>query len=177
MTTRRPAAHRPLALPLLLSTLLAAACGDGNVEVERPGEPPTDTMVAGIYVLRSVDGEARPAVVFDGDVSLEEGTFRLRAVATDGVLELVPGGGYRERIRHAVTVDWLPAPAGLWNDQGGWVALGERVSFASAVLQNVRFDGVRGPGRLELARDYLGEGRTAVYRFEKGMIAFRAGGG
>lgn len=155
---------------ILLALILLAAvvsCSD----TAGPGEPAAGTP-AGIHVLETANAAPLPAVVFDGHVSDQEGGFHLRVVAIEGVLELKANGRYEHTMRHHVYIDGVLSAQPRWTDRGPWVAGATSVSFASDYIEDVAFTGTRGPDRLDISQDHVGEGVPAQYRYVKGVIAF-----
>ena len=77
-----------------------------------------------------------------------------------------------ERITHTAYVDGLPIPDLRWDDRGRYHVGSAAIRFESEWIQDHRFDATRRNGRLETLRDIVGEGQPALYRCEKGVIAF-----
>lgn len=154
MTRMGTAIARPLVAGALL---VGAACG-GNAPAE--AETPLGT-----YTLASAEGAGLPAVVFDSHVDDGAAGFHFRAEAEQGTLTLAAGGRYTHHVRHSRSYDGrMDAPLNL-TDRGTWTVAGTSLHLSSEAVQNLEYDGTISNGTVTLTHDYLGEGRTAEYRF------------
>lgn len=143
-----------LSLPALLCL---PACED---------EPVAPTPAAERYSLVEVGGATLPAVVFDEDIILEEGSFRLKVTVTEGWMDLDEDGGYRHQVKRIMTVDGHPTPNTDWNDHGRYEPTAAGLRFTSEVLAPVMFDAAHEAGEVRFQHDLSGEGRPilTVYR-------------
>lgn len=143
-----------LSLPALLGL---PACDD---------EPVAPTPSTERYSLVEVGGATLPAVVFDEDIILEEGSFRLQVTVTEGWMDLDEEGGYRHQVKRIMSVDGHPTPSADWNDRGRYEATAAGLRFTSDVLAPVIFDAVQEAGEIRFQHDLSGEGRPipTVYR-------------
>jgi len=142
--------------PLLLFCL--PACGDNGPAGPDPG---TER-----YALVEVGGASLPAVIFDEDIPLEEGSFRLKVTVNEGWMELDEDGAYRHEVKRTATVDGQPTPNNDWKDHGRYETTATGLRFTSDRIASVVHDAEHEAGEIRFLQDLSGEGRPimAVYR-------------
>ncbi len=156
---------RVAAIAIAFALVATSACKDDKSPTGN-NPPPADQNI-GTYQLDKVDGDALPAVLFDGDVDVEGTVVHLTIELTAGSMTLAANGSFNGSMTLKLTVDDAAPETETAPVSGTYAVNGNSITLTSSDPEDPQVTGTIANGQLSVAIDLLETGEEFALSYKK----------